>query len=72
MPKQNQKVKVAGFVCFMICTVSITAIYLPFFSNIERVKFDGVSKRYGGSKGSMWKNMDNDIRRHRPRKEEEM
>jgi len=28
--------------------------------------------RCGGSKGSMWKNIDNDIRGHRPRKEEEM
>ena len=69
----KQKLLIVGGVSFMICAVGITTVYLPFFS---QAALDGKELRdqlanesrnkptgSGGSRGSMWGNLDKEIKK---------
>ena len=71
----KQKLLILGGVSFLTCVVGITTIYLPFYSqaavdgNKLREQLERESKNKptgggnGGSRGSMWGNMDKEIKK---------
>lgn len=65
----KQKALIAGGVAVLICVVGGTSIYLPFYSDFAKhnhgLNKDDLRSRGGGSKGSMWSNMDKEIKDRR-------
>ncbi len=59
-PRKKSKLILLGFVGFTLATISITAVYLPFYHGIEH-RIDQQANGDSNSSiksSSMWKNMD--------------
>ena len=68
MSKTKQKVIIASGVVFLASAAFINSVYLPFYSDLGKqnakmagagaVDRDSISKAGGGSRGSMWANIE--------------
>ena len=64
--KTKGKIIIASGVAFLASFAVFSAVYLPFYSDLSKQKplvFNKQDKALGsGSKGSMWSNLDNEIK----------
>ena len=56
----SKKIIIATGVVFLLSVTAYTTIYLPFYSNmlVKEVDKKSISQAGGGTRGSMWSNMD--------------
>ena len=63
MSRTSQKFIIVAGVIFTMTVASITTIYVPMKANESKPKDSGDQKEVvRGSRGSMWKNMDREIK----------